>query len=701
MKNQVLFQKAVPVWESGKTREMNQMLAFEVEVRAVGEMLLRIAGYTGYRVFVNGELIHFGPARAGKGFYRVDELPIQADGACKIEVVATGYYCRSFYWMQEPSFLCAELIAGGEVIAYTGDDRWHAYTCPAHLQKVQRYSYQRTFEEVYDYRNYPQSSCREVVLEQTEPKRFIARELTYATLDRLEIRKIIAAGTVEDREKEQYWSSRFSEPNQNADGFWQKELELFPLRMAEKMVLTETNAEKNEKFPCTIFADHYVTADVGGERTGLIELEVECLEDADLFLTFDEILSDGKVDFLRMGCINVVFYRLAAGKSYRLLTAEPYSLGYLNVIARGGAVRLHHLGMRRVGFDTREIVRSLNTAKADDVIARIYHAAQESFCQNTYDVYMDCPSRVRAGWLCDSFFTSRVEYLLTGKCTVEKNFLSNYEMVEHFDGLPEGMLPMCYPSDILNNEYIPNWAMWFILELEEYAARSGDVALVQALKPKANALLSYFRAYENGDGLLQKLDGWIFVEWSRCNKLVQDISYPTNMLYYRFKRALAALYGDESLEREAAALRAVIRQKSRIGEFFCDNAVLDENGVPQLSGEITETCQYYAFFMGVATIEEDAALWKTMVEDFGTARRENNRYPSVHFANSFIGNYLRLELLSGAGYYDLLEKDIRGYFDYMAQKTDTLWENVGSNASCNHGFASHVLIWLERLGYMN
>ena len=71
-----------------------------------------------------------------------------------------------------------------------------------------------------------------------------------------------------------------------------------------------------------------------------------------------------------------------------------------------------------------------------------------------------------------------------------------------------------------------------------------------------------------------------------------------------------------------------------------------------------------------------------------------------NYANAFIGNYLRLELLAGAGLYDRLEMDIRGYFDYMAKQTGTLWEHDREGASCNHGFASHVLVWLDMLGYI-
>lgn len=44
-----------------------------------------------------------------------------------------------------------------------------------------------------------------------------------------------------------------------------------------------------------------------------------------------------------------------------------------------------------------------------------------------------------------------------------------------------------------------------------------------------------------------------------------------------------------------------------------------------------------------------------------------------------------------------LISEIQGYFTYMADKTMTLWENDTDAASCNHGFASYVLCWLETL----
>ena len=52
------------------------------------------------------------------------------------------------------------------------------------------------------------------------------------------------------------------------------------------------------------------------------------------------------------------------------------------------------------------------------------------------------------------------------------------------------------------------------------------------------------------------------------------------------------------------------------------------------------------------------------------------------------------------GYREMLDKNVRDYFLGMAELTGTLWEHDDISASCNHGFASHVLVWLDMLGYV-
>lgn len=110
-----------------------------------------------------------------------------------------------------------------------------------------------------------------------------------------------------------------------------------------------------EGFPFVLGGENYVMLAMQGERTGFLCLEVECNADTELYLTFDEILQEGQIDFCRLQCANVVTYSLAGGRRYSLLTAEPYSLQYLNLISVGGPITVYRCGMVRVDFNASEI----------------------------------------------------------------------------------------------------------------------------------------------------------------------------------------------------------------------------------------------------------------------------------------------------------------------------------------------------------
>ena len=123
------FRKALPVWERGMERELNHALKLFAAVGRASDVLLRVSGYTGYQIFINGEFVHYGPARAGRGYYRIDEIEIGkylTREENSLVIIASGYFCDSFEWLKEPSFICAEIVADGEVAAYTGGEGFYA-----------------------------------------------------------------------------------------------------------------------------------------------------------------------------------------------------------------------------------------------------------------------------------------------------------------------------------------------------------------------------------------------------------------------------------------------------------------------------------------------------------------------------------------------------------------------------------------------
>ena len=701
--NNYEFKKALPVWECGTEKSINRSLVFTASV-GKGEKKLALAGSSAFLVFVNGSFLAFGPARAGHGYYRVDEYDLGellTSDENTVEIRMFGYNVQSFEYVDLPSFLCAEITCGDDVIAYTseGDTGFACFSFDERMTRVQRYSFQRMFVENYklcnDYLNY--SSRDELKVEATEPKHFICRDIPYGNYNRIAPASIMGQGSVGYSEKEKYFIDRAINlvGNSTYKGYKLSEFEYFSNKEVGKMDFAPLVKYDGGISEIHIAKDTYVLADMGKNHVGLFEFDLDVSEDAEFFITFDEVLIDGDFNPFRISSSNV-FTCIAKKGSYKIVSAEPYGMRYLKLICKGGEVTVRNFNLIEVAFPESEIKLKFNSD--DKIMEKIYNAAVLTFRNNTTDIYMDCPTRERAGWLCDSFFTSRVEYDLTGRSAVEKQFLANFIMPEKFTDVPEGMLPMCYPANHHNGSFISNWAMWYGVELKEYLERSGDNEFICEAKDRMYALYNYFKAFENEFGLLENLKSWIFVEWSMANNLVRDVSFATNMLYAKFLDSLGSIYSDSELIDKAKKLRNTINSMAMTESgFYCDNA-LRRDGKLVLSGERTEVCQYYAFFCDVATPETHPWLWNTLIHDFGSDRQQKGLFPEIYPANAFIGNYLRLDLLDRYGYRDELYQNIINYFEYMVDRTGTLWEFVEPNKSCDHGFASHVIHWMKSIG---
>jgi len=702
------FDAAKPVWPEGRTTEKNLFAGFRAVVEAPdGEAVLRVAGSTSYRAFVNGVHVGYGPARGPHGYYRVDEWdvsPLLKAGQNVVAVEVAGYNVNTYYTMDQASFLQAELVSGGKVLAATGAaDGFEARVLPEKLQRVERYSFQRPFSEVYRlgpgwdaWRNDPSAPFQSCAVEVSEAKRLLPRRVPYPEFEIKPALRQVSSGTM--RQRGEFEATRFSTIKNigpEFKGFKEDELEVIPSIDLQRYVPEKpapVDVPLGPDAGLDVEAGQWHIVDFGTNFTGFLGAKVACEKPTQLYVTFDEVLNDaGMVNHHRLGCINIVAYELEPG-TYEVESFEPYTLRYARLFVDDGTCRVSNLHIREyVNPDTDKA----SFSAPDERLEKLFAAGVETYAQNALDVFMDCPSRERAGWLCDSFFTARVAKDLSGGTAVEKNFYENFLLPDKFEHLPDGMLPMCYPADHYNGVFIPNWALWFVVQLEEYAQRSGDAETVAALKPKVLALFDYFEPFENEDGLLEKLESWVFVEWSAANKFVQDVNYPSNMLYAGALAAAGRTFDLPELVKKAEKIRQTVRGQSFDGEFFVDNAVR-KDGKLEVTRNRSEVCQYFAFFFDVATPESHPALWAKLRDEFGPKRKEKGLYPEVHEANSFVGNMLRVEILSRYGHCQQILDESIDYLLYMADRTGTLWENVHASASCDHGFASHIVHTLYR-----
>ncbi len=677
-------------------REKNVELNFFRRVCLRNEGTLRVAAAAAFKVFINGTFVCAGPKRVAAGFAALDVLTLPA-GELDVCVEAVHYGIPSFEYVSQPPFLALEIEEAGRIIATVFD--FFCRRNPARVQRVERYSCQRNFLECYDYSSFPselrrgKSALPEEKLAEVAMPALILSEGYAPTLAEYPIDREVSRGRI--CEKEQFYEEiipPYAQVKDSAQGYFDGELEVRVSAEASRIGFIE------EPTAGEAIENGYRAYLLEEEKTGYFgaELEAEC--GAEMFLIFDEIVPDGgeleripggkffrgdrfPVAFNRLTSVNALKYTFRRAGRYSISSFEPYSLKVLKVAVKGRItisrlyLKLCENGAVRADF------RFAGEAAA------VIGGAVNTFRQNAVDLFMDCPSRERAGWLCDSFFTARAEQLLTGQSRVEKAFLTNYLIAPPCRNLPPEMFPMCYPADFSNGNYIPNWALWLIVELRDRLERTGDFETVAAFREKIYRLLEFFRRYENEYGLLENLDKWIFVEWSDSNRYVRDVSYPTNMLYAGALSAAGELYGDMSLSEKGAQIRETIVRQAFRGEFFADHA-RRVDGKLEVMPQATETCQYYAIFFGLADGEAFAPFRSRMIASFGV--RDRKDYPEIAPSNMFIGKFLRLEILKRAGLKRRLYEECIENFAYMARRTGTLWENISATASCNHGFASYA-----------
>jgi len=704
-KSGLYFTHARPVWLDGREKELNLTVGYHCKVfkKEDSNYKILVTGSTLYRIFINGNFIHYGPARAPHGYLRVDELDITrylTEGCNIVAVEVAGYNCNTYYTLNIPSFLQAEILENGTAVAYTAmNGSFVALEIGCRLQKTMRYSFQRNFSEVYRINNL-NTQAKWTTAEELQygalaeiniDKKYLPREVPIPKYNIRKPEKLIEHGIaqkLEHPENFKYIRRKFI--NKISDvitGYPLDEIEDRPFETMQDYGFSKVmDCANGFEERMEVNMGEYLLLDMGLNNNGFILSEILALEDSDVYLLFDEKLIDGKIDVTKWDSVNILKYSLKKSSiNYNLESFESYGFRYIMCFVEKGNIKVKDIALREYSYPE---YKNVDLRCNDEKVNVIFKAALETYRQNTLDVFMDCPTRERAGWLCDSYFTAQSAWYFTGDTIIEKVFLENFLLADEFPGIPEGMLPMCYPAEHADGNFIPQWAMWYVIQLEKYFERDPSADRYQ-FRRICYGLVHYFERFKNSDGLLEKLDKWNFVEWSMANEWVQDVNYPTNMIYSKMLKLIGTWFDDTELLEESEKLKQKITEQSFDGTFFVDNAIRQEDGSLKVTENRSEVCQYYAFFFNLANDDERFIESKNIILNvFGPHRKAKGLMPEIANANAFIGNYLRMEILLRWGKNRQVIEEIKDYFYVMAQTTGTLWEFDSIQGSLNHGFAS-------------
>src|SRR3546814_15500323 len=128
---------------------------------------------------------------------------------------------------------------------------------------------------------------------------------------------------------------------------------------------------------------------------------------------------EGKPKKKKANISNVVVYDLKPGV-YNLESFEAYTFRFLRATVLKGNCQIQSIYVREYAYPENETAVYESN---DEALNKIFEASKQTFRQNDDDLFMDCTSREREGWLCDSRFMSIAEKAFTGKENIAYNFL--------------------------------------------------------------------------------------------------------------------------------------------------------------------------------------------------------------------------------------------------------------------------------------
>lgn len=717
-----MLEQAKSIFLPGMSEQINIQAGFRKDFpvsESFSAARLKLTARSFYRVYLNGQFVFHGPARAGHGHARVDDIDISGflrPGVNALAVEVAGYgdaYGYSNDISCEPGFLLAAVEIDGKTVCAT-DKTWKALRLTGRRDKADRYSHCREISELYDldeaYFSWRTAPENELI---AEPAEEINTELVLLTrgMPAPEFETvspgIVEAGGIRKAPQDKILLNFYEAPMAekikaleerpsseccfDIDGPLEGSFDYFG-KSGAAVVLNEGVSQNGGAF---------VTADFGRMTAGFIGIEIELTPGAVVDLTHAERVEEDGSLCARPTSNNTL--RLHAGlKKFCFLSFESYGFRYLKVTVRG----CKRFTIKRL-FALENAYPQTNAGSflcSDETVNRLYNAAALTLRLCTLDIFMDCPDRERGGWLCDSFWTGRAAKLMLGDTAVEKAMLENFlhlAVEKQF----HGFFPACYPAlDKFENGTITTWSFWLVLELKEYAERSADTELIAKYRERIALLIDGANGFANKDGLLENLPG-VFIDWSLSNRgeYTGPVSVPANALFACALDAAASLYARADWAEHAEKIRRKLKEYAVTGEPGGVDRVLADSLQPNGEGKYadrgfySESGLYTSLWSGLFAHGEVPELLEHAADRFGPAPEKSPVRRDVGPANMFIGLCVRLDLLSRLGFFQKMFDELKAlYLPMLKDGPGTLWESVGGRDSRCHGFNAHAGVLLTK-----
>lgn len=297
----------------------------------------------------------------------------------------------------------------------------------------------------------------------------------------------------------------------------------------------------------------YVILDMGKEVDGYPQITMDAPAGTLVELAWSEMLTDrGNVDGAHQSGGNYVarYFTRQGLQTWSLW--GWHGMRYLEIRMTGNTIPVRfHAGLI---FSTANLHRAGSFESSDPLLNKLWEMGAYTLQLSTLDGTMDCPTREQSEFAGDGEVELKVNDVVNKNTDLDRKVLLDIARDQRQDGAIPAVVASGFPAD----EVIDSYIFSFVNATHSYYVQTKDRDLLDAIYPNVVRAMLWFQDLRQPDGMLGHLPYWEFLDWSR--PITEGESSIMNALYAHALENAADLATIENDARTAQLFRNDVLQ---------------------------------------------------------------------------------------------------------------------------------------------
>lgn len=194
----------------------------------------------------------------------------------------------------------------------------------------------------------------------------------------------------------------------------------------------------------------------------------------------------------------------AANRLWRPLWWRTWRYVQLEIQTAGEPLRVEDF---RGVFNGYPFVAKARFDAGDPELAKMIEVGWRTARLCAYETYMDCPYWEQLQYVGDTRIQALVSLYMSGDARLMRNAIATVDASR----TPEGATFSRAPSRL--QQYIPGFSLWWIGMVHDYWMYQDEPQFVKSMLPGVRAVLAFFNAHQQENGLLGAMPWWNYMDW--------------------------------------------------------------------------------------------------------------------------------------------------------------------------------------------